>query len=316
MDGRTRRTLEAMRWLIFGDRRPGALGRTTAFLGMAGGSPYRVELSAEGWRGPDGKLLNDQDLVKQLISPGFGVKAVAVIPEVAPLLFQGGIEQVEAAHRQLMEAAREIDIEGDVSDESWLQFIMATSALDKSLRHSSAAVMLCLAAAEAQVNAWAESLGGWGEQVNGRSEDWLPLVDKLGVLSTRKGRSLDKGRKPISDLAAAVKLRNELVHSKPVEQSLALGSLVAREPARWLCVEARRSAIAIRECLVRVSAVLGEEPPHYLIYCPEADPEDDEKWVGVVILTGVRDDSVFPKVSERYRRDSVDDPGESTTPKS
>ena len=308
MDKKTRRLLEAMRWLIFGERRPGAIGRTTAFLGVAGGSAHRMELSAEGWRGPDGTLLNDKDLVERLVSREFGVRAVAVVPEVAPLLFQGGIEQVEAAHTQLMEAARVMDDDdsddaddGDDGDDGWFQFILASSALDKSLRHSSAAIMLCLAAAEAQVNAWAESLGGWGEQANGRSEDWLPLVEKLGVLSARQGESLDKGEKPVCDLAGAVRLRNELVHSKPVEQNLPLGSLVAREPARWLCVEARRAAVAVRESLVQVTVLMGVEPPDYLIYCPEADPEDDVKWLSVVVLTGMRDDSVFPKVSDRHR---------------
>ena len=320
-----------MRWLMFGERRAGALGRTTAFIGSPtpqGGQ--RMELTPEGWRGPDGQLLEDKDLVETLASAEFGLRTVAVVPEVAPFLFQGAIEQVEAAHGQLMDAARQMQddsadqepaeesgdadgrdgAEGQDGDDDgfWFQFILATSALDKSLRFSSASIMLSLAAAEAQVNGWAESLGGWAFQDNGRSEDWLPLVDKLATLVARKGSSLDRGRRPISDLAAAARQRNDLVHSKPVEQSLPLGSLVAREPARWLCVEARRAALAVRESLVEVATTLGQEPPDYLIYCPEgADPDDDIKWLGVVMGTGIRDDSVFPKVSERLQRASGQD---------
>lgn len=331
MDKRTTRLFEAMRWLMFGERRAGALGRTTAFIGSPtpqGGQ--RMEISAEGWRDPDGQLLEDKEVIQTLASTEFGLRTVAVVPEVAPFLFQGAVEQVEAAHGQLMEAARqmqddtadpdhgeEIDEEegkvgredqGEDDDNFWFQFILATSALDKSLRYSSASIMLSLAAAEAQVNAWAESLGGWALQNNGRSEDWLPLVEKLATLVARKGSSLDKGGRPTSDLATAVRQRNDLVHSKPVEQSLPLGSLVAREPARWLCVEARRAAVAVRESLVEVAATLDLEPPHYLIYCPEAaDPDDDSKWLGVVMGTGMRDDSVFPKVSERLQGSSGQD---------
>jgi hypothetical protein len=294
-----------------------------------------MELSAEGWLGPDGQLLEDKDVVETLASVEFGLRTVAVVPEVAPFLFQGAIEQVEAAHGQLMEAERQMqddtadredDEEGDAQDGEdgadgqdgdddgfWFQFILATSALDKSLRYSSASIMLSLSAGEAQVNAWAESLGGWALQDNGRSEDWLPLVDKLATLVARKGSALDKGKRPISDLAAAVRQRNDLVHSKPVEQNLPLGSLVAREPARWLCVEARRAAVAVRESFVEVAAILGQEPPHYLIYCPEAvDPDDDSNWLGVVMGTGMRDDSVFPKVSERLQGPSEENQGEAS----
>lgn len=291
--------MEAVRWLFFGDRRPGAIGRTSAFLGGSASSSQRLDLSPDGWRAPDGTLLSDEELVEWLVSREFVVRAVAVVPEIAALLFQGGIEQVEAAQQQLAEVTRAFAVDDDDDPEGWFAFIMASSALDKSWRHSSAAIMLLLAAAEAQVNAWAESLGGWLDQSDGRSEDWLPLVDKLGVLVARKGESLDRGRRPFSDLVGAVRLRNELVHSKPIERTLALGTLAATDPARWLCVEARRSAVAIRESFVSAASVLGEAPPHYLIYCPEAAPEDDAKWINVVISTGMRDDSVFPNVSER-----------------
>lgn len=306
MDKSTARLFEAMRWLVFGERRSGAIGRTTAFIGSSTSEgSQRMQLTADGWRGPEGHLLSDKEVVERLASAEFGLRAVAVVPEVAPLLFQGAIEQVEAANVQLIQAARQIQDESDAVDDDdaedghWaFKFIVATSALDKSLRYSSASIMLSLAAAEAQTNAWAESIGGWELQENGRSEDWLPLVDKLATLCARKGSPLDKGRRPISDLAAAVRQRKDLVHSKPVEQSLLLGTLVAREPARWLCIEARRAAVAVRESLVMVARILGEDPPHYLIYCPEADPDEDAKWLSAVILTGMRDDSVFPKVSD------------------
>jgi hypothetical protein len=251
-----------------------------------------------GWRVTgSADILEDEELVRLLVSEEFSVHSVVVVPELAPLLFQGAIEQVQASVVQLMEASRQSADEEH--EHEAFQFVMVTSALDKSLRHAAAGIVLCLAAAEAQINEWAADLGGWRIDDGGKSEDRLPLVDKLTLIASRFGTGLEKGSRPISWLIQAVDTRDDLVHSKPIEQELPLTSFGAREPARWLSVESRRAGVAVRKSLIAVANAIDREPPSYLAYCPEADPADDPAWLSTVFQTGLRADSVFPPLSER-----------------
>jgi hypothetical protein len=292
--------LEAVRWLVFGDRRRfGMLGRCVGFIGQTrSGEPDRLSRVRGKWRlRSTGKLLDDEAVVAKLGSPSFRVSKVIVVPEAAPLLFQGAVEQAEASLTQLMTADRELTDKADDESAVAFQFVMATSAWDKSLRHSIAAIMLALAAAEAQVNEWASARGGWKLLPNGKSEDGLPLLQKMDALAKRHGGRAPVSRLPYSDLRRIVTLRNSLVHSKPLEQEIPLRGRLAPQPGRWLSVEARKACSSVRVCFVALAQLLEEEPPRYLAYAPNGRPDDDQLWANAVVRTGARNDPVFPPLN-------------------
>jgi len=76
-----------------------------------------------------------------------------------------------------------------------------------------------------------------------------------------------------------------------------------RIPGYEQSLDARRACRAVREALVALAYILGIEPPGYLAYCPSGPAEDDDAWRNASVMTGMRQDSDFPPVSERLRRE-------------
>ncbi len=94
-----------------------------------------------------------------------------------------------------------------------------------------------------------------------------------------------------------MKFRNRLVHSEPEAQRLPLTGLQSPAPGRPVSVEARKSCLAVRQSLLAVAEATGRPAPRYLAYCPAGDAEDDELWATATVLTGLREDPDFPRLS-------------------
>jgi hypothetical protein len=170
-----------------------------------------------------------------------------------------------------------------------VDFTIATTLLDRSVRRSISAVGLAVSAAEAQVNEWAEARGGWRDR-----EDLEPLVRKMRYVARKFGRDIDIGRSPFQELQSLVDFRHDVTHPKPIPQDVRLGGTEA--PGRGPSIQARKTCFFIRRCLVDVARSIGLDPPRYLAYCPPGPYDDDNAWRTAVVMTGVREDPDFPRV--------------------
>ncbi|MGH2538929.1 MAG: hypothetical protein ACREK3_06725 [Gemmatimonadota bacterium] len=233
----------------------------------------------------------------RLLAEGeFTPTSVIVTPELAALHFQGAVEQAQASVRELLHAERLLsDPENaglaEDEDDAFL-FILVASSWDKCLRYSSAAVILSVAAAEAQMNEWLESNEA---PKTAKSRQHLPLRRKVAlILEGSKGGRLSSIEQQEFD--AVIALRNRLVHSIPEAESLPLAN--APQPGYWLSVEARRACLIVRKVLTRLARSLQQDPPRYLAYCPLVDPADDDEWNRAVLFTGAREDPDFPPATQ------------------
>lgn len=280
-------------WLLTADRRPGMLGKAVALSS----APDRAEVIREGDRwfymANDGnqREVNLTALLELVGQGRFEPRFVHVEPDLAPLLFQQAVTEAEESIRRVHEGARYVEeLRASTKEYGYLMpFVLGGAALDRAVQASISAVVLAVAAGEAQLNRWAAEMGGWKS-----GEDWEGLPQKCKILAQRKGQNLDLGRGPLQELQQTVSLRNDLVHSKPVPTPIPATGDKAPSPGRTMSIEARRSCRRVREALVVTARALDFTPPGYLAYCPPGDPSDDEEWRGAVVLTGTRHDPDFP----------------------
>ena len=132
----------------------------------------------------------------------------------------------------------------------------------------------------------------------------MGLIDKIKFLSRRGSVALLPGQRPLQDLKKVVDRRNELIHSKPMEQAVDFNA--PWRPGRMLSEEARFSCLTIREVLIALAASLSMSAPGYLSYCPPGDFRDEVSWAKATVLTGVRDDPDFPPLRSEDGPDSDD----------
>jgi hypothetical protein len=305
---------ETMSWMLFPGRRPGFLGTALAIRGHIGdGKPAELRRAESGWTflvegQPPVHYEESGHSLEVIPNYRFMPETVIVVPRIAHLLFQGAVEQAERGLNEYWESLAitvrsNIDEVGKFFKPAFLDMILkvplsnpvdfslATSLLDRSLRSSIASIGLAISCAEAQVNDWADRVGGWQA-----GEDNEPVVRKFRLVAKKLSIELDIGASPFQEMQSHATFRHELVHPKPIEQELGLN--VSRSPGRDLSVQARRTCWAVRRCLIEVSDKLGFSRPRYLNYCPAGDPEDDEAWKNAVVMTGVRPDPDFPSASE------------------
>lgn len=229
--------------------------------------------------------------------------SVVVVPVIAHHVYLAAIIETEAAHQSWRQALREVveavpDARRFFNDQSYFDalimdthdpmgFVMAMDAMDACVRHSVTAIPLAIAAADAQVNAWANTRGGWSE-----SEERKGLAIRYQLLAQRVGIELSLSEEPLGSLRDRIKLRNDLIHGNAIAEEQPLEQRGAGRP---LMLDARGSCLVVRQALLAMAEMLGEPPPSYLAFCPEASVEDDEGWRNARVLTGLREDSVFPK---------------------
>jgi hypothetical protein len=300
---------EAVRWIVWGPfRRAGTLGRIVALKGTdASGSPIQlVRVDDQTWRLVDGKGntvrdISASDVVKEAGDGSLVLTHARTRHELPPLLFQSAVASAEASLHELQKAENPPpspkDDDSDPESRAAFDFIMVTHFQDGAIRPAVVAVILVVATAEAQVNAWAQEFGGW--QVKGKdNEGRYGLVRKCEALAAKAGKTLDTQASPFRDLRSVVKRRNDFVHSSPAEEVVAMIGPDSI-PGRALSLEARESCLIVRQSLVDLARVIGVEPPRYLAYCPPGRPDDEEEWGKASIWTGMRDDRDFPTAVEQ-----------------
>lgn len=309
---RLERLMEALLWMAWPERRPGFLGVPVELRGdLPDGRTARLVK-----RGDDWVLIVDGEAEEEVIHPDNAVTVMAekrflpsvvkTVPQIAPHVYLAAIIETEAAHGSWLQAARAVvDAVPEASrffrDRSFMDalimgtepmpFVLATDAMDQCVRHAIAAIPLAIAAADAQVNTWANRVGGWSDEEQRRG--W---ARRINLLAERHGQRINLDQEPFAALRSKMKLRNDLIHGNAVAIEEPLESKSAGRP---LVLEARRTCLAVREALLALAAALSEEPPRYLAFCPEGAIEDDEVWRNARVTTGMREDSVFPKVSDQ-----------------
>lgn len=280
-------------WLIFDERRPGMVGSAVSFSGQGRSGRAEVERIPTGWRlreGQEQRQLTTAEVLQLVGSGEFFPRTVNVVPDLAALLFTEAVHQAEISVGRLLSAREHIATfaERDVAKNP-IPWVLATGELDRSVRASIASMVLAVAAAEAQVNLWAESLGGWRDR-----EDRLPVTRKCQVLAVRVGQPVSLGEGPYQQLHQGAKRRNRFVHSRPVPEPVAVLGAKAVMPGSSISVEARSLCFAVRSSFIDLARRLGTPAPSYLAYCPPANPHDEAAWSSASIMTGTRSDPDFP----------------------
>lgn len=298
---------QLFRAAVFEGRPPGTTGRVLAFEGTdAHGRPANLTRKGQLWELSVAETETQEiglDEVLRLVAAGsLRFDAMTVEPEIADHLFKHAVQQAEEALGKYLEAERELEklLEADDEGDELIPFTLHAGALDRCVARAVTSIVLSVVSAEAQLNKWAEERGGWRKQER-RDEDRLPAHEKCRVLALRAGVTVDVEGTAWSDLREVVRLRNRIVHSKPVREVARLSNESHRVPGYEQSVEARRACRAVREAMVALAGILGTEPPSYLAYCPPAPAEDDDAWRNASVTTGMRPDPDFPPVSERLR---------------
>lgn len=209
-------------------------------------------------------------------------------PNLAPILFKEAVARAEDSVAKINLANAELD---DPDADPLLMFVSSGHYLDLAVVSAMQSVVSAVAAADAQLNDWADELG-WtpSERVRG-------VHHRLSALATRQGSTIPVGSGALQQLGKAVKRRNDIVHGSPKTISVPLTGTNALVPGTTESLAAREACMSVRKSLLIVADALGVDPPRYLAYCPDVSPTDDDAWGKAIILTGVRDDPVFPKIA-------------------
>jgi hypothetical protein len=216
---------------------------------------------------------------------------VEVIPDLAARLFDEAVRAAETSLNELRKGRAHLEEATTQNEGSWVMaVVLAGHNFDMSLRRAISSVICAVASAEAQVNHWAEQLGGWNE-----NEDRLPVDQKMKALAARAQIVLDLGFSPFQRICVAVSRRNEYAHSKPAQRSMPLTGDNVAVPGTSISAEAREACLGVRQAMTALAKTLSLELPRYLSTCPPSDPPTEESWGGAVILDGVREDPDFPK---------------------
>lgn len=298
---------ELLRAAVFEGRPPGTTGRVLGFTGShADGRAVSISRGAELWElrvaegNPESMPL--EEILRLLGEGSLRLDAATVVPDIADYLFKHAVAQAEESLGKYLESERELallEASGDEGDEA-IRFTLHAGALDRSVARAVTSIILAIAAAEAQLNKWAEERGGWRKRGR-QDEDRLPPHEKCRVLAARQGMKISMDDAPWAGLREAVWLRNRIVHSKPAREVVSLSSEARHVPGYEQSLEARRASWAVRRALVTLARILETGPPDYLAYCPPDPPEDDDVWRNASIMTGMREDPDFPPVSQRLR---------------
>lgn len=291
---RLARTLAVARWLLTPGRPPGMLGRMTAVAGTSGQVSAIAARQGDRWLieadGTEPTTVDSASLLQRIGDGSFVPQQVHVVPDLAELLFQEAVAQTSRSvveihfSRPFVEEVRQTA--------SPLAWVNATGHLDRAVRAAVTGVVLAVATAEAQANAWGGALPRWSDD-----DDRLPVVDKLRqVVSGQGGHPPPRGSGHLQALARAVRQRDRLVHSKPEVERLPLTGSEEVTPGGSVSLAARRACLAVRGSLLEVAALIDHEPPHYLVYCPATPTEDERAWITAEVMAGARPDSVFPPV--------------------
>lgn len=318
MDQELSAYVEAVRWIVLpGARRPGMLGKILSLIGQdASGADFELQRFGDAWEliGQSGETqeLTAANVIARVGDGTYRFTHARVRRDLPGLLFQAAVKSAEDSVQHVRQAGVDSgrEDEGDSESHVAFEFVMATSAQDAAVRSAIAGVVLAFAAAEAHVNEWADSLGGW-EVVEGRDEDRFPIERKCLALASKVGVSLDIGRSPFQELATRAERRDGFVHARPEEALVALVGPES-EPGRGPSLEARRACTVVRRVLVELALLLALRPPRYLIYCPPGDPGDDEMWRNAILFAGTREDPDFAKtvdllLPESDAADAADD---------
>jgi hypothetical protein len=293
--------------MFYARRPPGMLGR-----------PGRIEGE---WEGESATLTHTADeyswsLLQRGVRTDFGPGEVIgpvvegrfmpgklfVIPDLAELLYKEAVWQAELSVTHCLRVTQSAEeLLGGTEPEILANtYILGSSALDRAVRAAIASIVLGVATTEAQTNAWVAEHGGWDEEL----QDKMGLIDKIKFLSRRGSVALLPGQRPLQDLKKVVDRRNELIHSKPMEQAMDFDA--PWRPGRMLSEEARFSCLTIRKVLIALAASLSMPAPGYLSYCPPGDFRDEASWAKATVLTGIRDDPDFPPLRFEDGPDSDD----------
>lgn len=311
-EDRLERLMEAILWMAW-PRRPGFLDVPLELRGVtADGQAVRLSPEENVWRlevqGETPTTLSEpREVVRLMAEKGFLPSSIVVVPEIAPHVYLAAI--IETEHAQLRwEAALcavltavpnaqrffkdKAKFDAVIMKSSPWEFVSATDSMDACVRHSVVAIPLAVSAADAQVNTWANVLGGWTDEENRKG-----LSLRYQMLAARQGVKLSFHEEPLSSLRDRIKLRNDLIHGNAIAEEQPLEQRGAGRP---LVLDARRTCLAVRQALLVLAQIVGDDPPSYLAYCPEATVEDDEAWANARLLTGMREDSIFPKVADKH----------------
>jgi hypothetical protein len=283
-------------WLVMSGRRPGMIGAAVGIQGRSSTGPVRLDRKDNEWRlvTEDGESEMTAADVLGLVGTGeFLPTRIEVVPDLAEMLFMEAVHQAEASLLKVDSAAGHLDILRQ-NTKDIVSAMLVESELDRAVRASIASIILAVAAGEAQINRWADELGGWTQD-----EDRLGLGRKCEALANRVGRPLSLGAAPYQQLQQAVARRNAFVHSEPVAEQVPATGAGVPAPGRSMSVEARATCLTARRSFVDLARRLDVPPPRYLAYCPPAEPDDDAAWTAASLMTGVRPDHDFPPILDR-----------------
>lgn len=234
---------------------------------------------------------------ESLTTIGWRLVGHARAENLASAHLQAAVRQAEVSSIRQLEAARiAAETGGDVPQQLVRQ-ITAGSALSRAIEASRNAVILAVAALEAFINEAARRLAAWGHDEDNMSlrSKWI-LVPAL----LANGATFDRGRQPFQEFHSLVVTRNRLAHPKPEIRTFeGAGSLLRayREPS-VLDVrpeDGRKACMTARKMILEFSRIVGDDPPSWCAYVPNADSSDLEAWSRANILTGIRDDPDFPR---------------------
>lgn len=278
-------------WLLSAGRRPGVPGKCIGLSRRRSEPELRLE-DGQWWDHREVPLapIEVSAILEKNAAGDLPLHYAHIELGIADLLFQEAVARGQASVLHLEKGERHIvSLLAEAEPTGIMAYVLAAGEYDRALRAAAAAIVLAIAAGEAQVNEWADRMGGWSD------DEWtLPVHEKCRVLSERAGNGLELGRPPLQDLAGAVVWRKRIVHGDAHCFAVQLGGEASFRPGHSLSVEARRACFAVRQCLVATADRLGLPAPDYLAYCPPVEPTDDAAWRTAEILTGTREDPDFP----------------------
>lgn len=272
------------------------IGSAASLKGKSKGKSARLIRSAKGWNfesAYDNREVTTAQAIGLIGAGDFYPLTVNVIPDLAEVLFREAVAQAEKSVHFVQKAHENIrDLKKIDLAENPIPWILAPSDMDKALGSSISSIVLDIAAAEAQVNRWADDVGGWQD-----GEDRFPLVRKCRQLAQRHGQSA-LTQDVLNELGRATKRRDKFIHSKPVQEPIIVTGSRAERPAVSLSVEARKTCLTVRRSFIELAYLLKMDLPKYFAYCPATSPDDDETWGSATVMTGVRPDPDFPRTSK------------------
>jgi hypothetical protein len=246
-------------------------------------------------------VLSVSETAHLLLAEDLVVRHLDVVPDLSGLLFQEAVRQASRSTAELELAERERVRLLESPRGSPIPLVLWAGHLDRATQAAIAAVMLSVSAAEAQVNQWAARFGGWQG-----GQDRMSLAKKCLDLADRGEAPSSDGDAWLVELRQAVRLRNDLVHAKPLARPIAAEGPQSLANARAISVEARRSCLTVRRTLLRVAQSLQVASPPHLAYCPDVDLSDDRNWGTAEVMTGVRQDVDFPPLGADRVDEAVD----------